>query len=339
MDDAEKQKLADKSLGEIIKDGFRLFIENYAKLILPLAFFHVLSVIIGVFALSDLAWQAAILRAKADSIISGYTGDPNQISQEEYDILTQSFLITILLNLIDYLIGAIFTVIAMCSVSSFIYKRYLGKPTEFKEEFKNAFNSKMIVVIVILGIGIPLGWTLFWIPGILIFVFFIFSIYTYNMEEVENPSKEARLISKGSFIKIIAVFLVTVIIIGAINFIYTLIMVSLWPVSSATLISWYNPSTRNYGMLILYELVYNVIQIMFAPLFICILTPLFASSKAQKDLGYPLKEKYASNQIRAKTSRQVEKNSAGRMFCPFCGHKILKPKKFCPSCGKSIEFK
>ena len=40
--------LANKRFGDVLKDGFKLFSQNYKTLILPLAFFQVILIILNV---------------------------------------------------------------------------------------------------------------------------------------------------------------------------------------------------------------------------------------------------------------------------------------------------
>jgi ribosomal protein S27AE len=158
------------------------------------------------------------------------------------------------------------------------------------------------------------------------------------MDEMANPISEARLIAKGSILRIIAVFLISIVISGIVSLIYTTIVVFVWPVSATTITSWYNPATRNFGMIILYELVYSVIEILFAPLFVCLLTPIFISSKARKDLGMKFQFKSSKQQKYQPTIQETPTVTKKGIFCPYCGYKITAHKKYCPNCGKSIDF-
>ena len=336
----EKNRIVNRTFDELISDGFRLFAENYKKLVLPFAFFYIISIIIGVFILTDLRWCTDILTAKANVAANKYYNNPNFMTQEDYDIIMLSFFMNLLINLLEWIIGAIFTIISMCSVSNFVYKKYFKEDTNFFDEFKKAFNFNLLKVILLLGLGIPLGFILLVFPGIILFLYFIFLIFTYNIENIDNPISEARSISKGSYLRIIGVFFIAILLTEACNLIYLLIISYVWPVNASDINAWYNPATRNFGFIILYEMVNNVILILFAPLFISLLTPVFASSKARKDLGIITKERRINIPMRTyyPPSSQYRAPLNDGMFCPFCGVKIISPKKFCPRCGKSIIF-
>ena len=190
--------------------------------------------------------------------------------------------------------------------------------------------------------------------------FFIFLVFTYNIKECQNPISEARNIARGVFWKIIGVFLVNIIVISLFRFVFTLIVDTLLNANSPNFIalvnSWYAPATRNFGMIILYQIIYSLIDIIFAPLFICLLTTLFTASKAKKELRtkyqvsyspvrkdfeesfqYP-SQKFQDTKMQEKSAATQDIQIQGRFYCPFCGNLIQSPKKFCPKCGEALEF-
>ena len=246
----------------------------------------------------------------------------------------------------------------MCSVSNYILKKQLHIETHFTQSLKSAFNKKIFLVILIIGICIPLGSILLFIPAIIIFGFYIFLVFTYNMEDTENPISEARRVAKGNFWKILGMFAFNFIFIFIFSFIYNSIIDVFF--SSETFSnnynSWVDASTRNYGMIILYQLLVNLVEILLAPLFICLLTSLFTSLKAKKDLGFsyqkqylPVREPYRETYSQPMGLAQISDESVedgttsklqleGQFYCPFCGYRINIPKKFCPNCGESFSF-
>ncbi len=335
MEENSKQLLASKSYGKILSDGFKLFSRTYVKIILPIMLLQIISILVQVFLLTDLIWIA---------------------------FTTEDLLILLGILTLQSIITIFFNVICWSLVSSYVYKTYVyGKESvNLAEEIKKAFNPKLILVILILGLFMPIGLSMFFlfIPGIIIFGFYIFFIFTYNLDDTkENPIKKAKSIAKGSFRKIIFVYLIFWIIRLIFDGIYSIILSFIWDPSVATIDSWYNPATRNYGMIFLYVLIYSIVSLLFAPLFICLLTPLFASRKARHDLGpqyqhkkrYPKQEPYyqpapsrepypaQTPQATPWKSRVQQAQLDSGLFCPFCGEKIDVPKRFCPSCGESLE--
>ncbi|MFX1427451.1 MAG: zinc ribbon domain-containing protein, partial [Promethearchaeota archaeon] len=219
----------------------------------------------------------------------------------------------------------------------------------FRDSFKSAFNKKIFLVILLIGVCLPIGFFMLFIPAIIIFGFFIFSVFTYNMKGVDKPISEARRISKGNFWKILITFVINVIIIYGVRFVYVSIFDLFLSPSSDLYNSWLSPDTRNYVMIILYQILRSLIDILLAPLFICLLTSLFASSKAKKDLGYEYQLKYQSegtefipllrtSNVPYQEIQPDKQHVEEKFYCPFCGYEIKIPKKFCPECGESFSF-
>jgi len=145
MSKQDNLRLANKRFGELLSDGFRLFKSTYSKLFFPFAIFFIISIIIRVFLLTDLVWYAS-------SLTSGIDPDPANLTEADYNSILQSIMISYVLLLCQNLIGGIFSTIAMCSVSGYLYKKYMGQETDFNDDFKDAFNSKMIYPLLILWV-------------------------------------------------------------------------------------------------------------------------------------------------------------------------------------------
>ncbi len=329
----ELTKIAEKRYGESISDGFRLFGKNWSKIILPLTLFYVIYLLLKTFLLADLNWQGYVF----GDIIG--TIDPSNLTEADLAQLLNFLLIGLSAIFIDSIVYALFTALAMSSVSIYLYKKYLNLDTDFVQDIKKSFNSKLFVVLAILGLGVPLGFLLLLIPGIIIFGLYICSVFTYQFENIEKPLKQTRLITKGAFWKIIGVFVISSLIINVISMIYGWLLNLVWHVNAPTLASWYNPASRRYDMLFLNELLNNLVTIILGPLIICLLTTLFASLKVRFDLGYRrgyhqvLPESYRTEQVQV----QPEHADSG-LYCPVCGYHIVFKCKFCPNCGESLDF-
>ncbi len=341
--------LANKRFGDVIRDGFKLFSQNYKTLILPLALFQVLLIVLNIFLLTDLSIYINSLGAEIPDITED---SADLIKAFRYLLMSTGLLF------LQNLIGAIIIAIAMCSVSNYVYNKYMGEDVSFIDSFKSAFNKKIFLVILILGLCLPASFIIY-IPALFVFAFFIFLVFTYNMDVDKNPISEARAIAKGNFWKIIGVFIINLLVIFSINLIYTLIIdisiIAYSPEFNTIYNSWYYSTPRNYGMIILYNILYNLIDIILAPLFICLLTTLFSSLKAKKDLGVQFQRGYQPSRDIYQESYRVlrqepyevieteettsfpEISRGGRFYCPFCGTLIQTPKRFCPKCGENLE--
>lgn len=348
--------LANKRFKDIINDGFKLFIQTYGTIILLLAFFQILLIVLDIFLLTDFRFYLSTLEITYTDILDKFYAG-STLTANEWNFLSSFLILSYILIFLQNLIGAVIISIAMCSVSTYVFRKYMKDEISFIEAIKSAFNKKMLLVILIIGICLPLSSLLLFIPAIIVFVFFIFLVFTYNMEVKRNPISEARAIAKGGFWKITGIFVINVILISIISYFFNLIFNTIMNTDSANFIasynSWYNPITRNYGMIILYQILVSFADIIFAPLFICLLTALFSSLKAKKDLNYlhqqgyypireTIKEAYPLRQELYEDAEIEDSSPAthieGKFYCPFCGHFISIQKKFCPKCGENLSF-
>ncbi|MFX1269722.1 MAG: hypothetical protein ACFFAK_17315 [Promethearchaeota archaeon] len=346
------QRFAYKSFGGVLSDGYVLFAKNWLKIIGPIAFFSIISIILKNILLPDLVWNLNLLESQVNAILNKFTIDPNSVTNAEFQIVLSYFSLLIVIFLLDSVIGAFFTVIAMCAVSNYLFKRYRGIDTNFNKELKLTFNSKLIIVALLIGVIVPLTFLLI-IPGLILFGYFIFSVFTYHNDNGKNPLKEARFIKKGSFWKIIGVFIISSITIWIITLTFQMILDFIIPIDEITYSSWYNPSSRNYGMIILYDFLYNnFFNILLGPLFICFLTVLYTSSKAKKVVisqyrEQPISTEYRysepetsrlfSDKMKTEEPRLDHKYNSG-LYCPFCGKFMEKKLDKCPYCNEPLDF-
>ncbi|MFX1358535.1 MAG: hypothetical protein ACFFA8_14800 [Promethearchaeota archaeon] len=323
-------RFANKRFGEILSDGFNLFVRLWSSLIIPFAIFFMISLILKVLLFTDALWQLDDLGATVDAIVQNFYSDPNSVTEFELNLMLQYLIFSFGILMLQNMIGAIFTVLILTLVSTYVLKKYNGIETSLFEEIKNSFNKKLLLILFILGVLIPLGLILLFIPSIILFGYYIFSIYTIHFDKNEKSMKQAKRLSKGAFLKIIGTFLIVVILLTLINMFYQFILDLTFPYD----ISWYNPATRNYGMILLSELVYNLMNILFAPLFICLLTPLFVKLKAKKDLGTMY---YIKPEVSVPITESGLASESG-IYCPFCGKLMMKKLKYCPHCGEALNF-
>lgn len=277
---SELNSYSNKGISVVISEGFHLFGRNYIPLILPLGLFFITSLIIKNLLIVDLEWQVFTM------ILDG-----------EIELTVDYLILTLSIVFLNDFIPTIFNVVAMCLVSNYLYNKFIGNETKLIPELKNALNGRILLVVLLLGVGSSVGSILFYIPSILIFGssvgpilsyipsifimgFYIFYIFTYHSDDSDHPIKEARGIAKGAFFKIIGVFIVNYLIILFGEFVYYLLFDDfLTQINSS---SWYNPVTRSYGRIILHEYLINIVQLLITPLFICLLTSLFVSLKRRK---------------------------------------------------------
>lgn len=342
-DNQDLRRFANLRFSQLLSDGFRLFAKNWFKIVLPFALLLVISVIISNLLVVELNWQYYNMTPIVDAINQK---DPMTITNADLNILVEYLVLTYVINLVTSVSGSIFTALAMSITGIQLYSYYTNNIG--KEKFKVILDKKILIIILIFGIFVPLGTLLLFIPSIIILGYYVFIFFTYREKNVENPLKVARNLSRGTFWKIIGLFIISSIIISILNIFYQFIMGFFWNFNNSTIISWFDPTTRNYPMIILDDLIYfQFIGIIFSPLFICLLTPFYTSLKARKQLGFnyhkgsiAMQQSYtqisASSKIEEEEMSKTDSNQG--FYCPFCGFYMSTKLKFCGNCGEPLEF-
>lgn len=327
-----QKSVSNKRFKDVIYEGLYLFSKSYKTLIIPLALIFVISLIIKNLLVTDLNWQLNLITPAIELIIQK---DPTTLTNDDLNVMFEYFALIISTEFFNNLTSSIFNVFAMCLVSNYLFNKFSGSPSNFTTELKNAFNGRLLLVILLLGVGIAVGSFLLFIPSIIIYGYYIFYIFTYHSEEGIQPIKEAREVARGAFWKIIGIFILSNLFVFLCDFIFQMVVTPfLLEVYDP---SWYNPSTRNYGSIILYDLFYNLPGLLFAPLFICLLTSLydFLKNSREQQTQY-ISPNYQSSQNFETSNTEVSNNLNSGMYCPFCG-KFMKVRiEFCPHCGEKI---
>jgi len=336
------ERYSNKRFSEVLSEGFRIFGKNYLTLIVPLGLFMLISLIIKNLLVADFVWQSIVMTPAIEVILEM---DPVDMTNVELDLMMEYLALSLISGFINTFVTTVFNVLAMCLVSNFLYNKFIGNETKLFSEFKKALNGKLIFVILVLGVGISIGSLLF-IPSILIIGYYAFYVFTYNSDDSNQPLKDARDISRKYFWKIIGVFLVSNLIIAIIDLLFQFLIGDFLIQFYQT--SWYNPSTRNFGMIILYDLLYFIVELIFAPLFICLLTSLYVTLKARKEAlvqyqpsydqpphsyGTPYRDESSS----IKSINAADKLESG-LYCPFCGQFVKSQRQYCPHCGEQFNF-
>jgi len=328
-----RKNVSNKRFKDIISEGFYLFSKSYKTLIIPLSLIFILLIVIKNLLVTDLNLQLNLITPAIEVIIQK---DPSALNNTDFNVMFEYFALIIGTEFLNNLASSVFNVFAMCLVSNYLFNKFSGSPSNFSTDLKNAVNGRLLLVILLLGVGIALGSFLLFIPSIIIFGYYIFYIFTYHSEEGIEPIKEAREIARGAFWKIIGIFILSNLIVIICDFLFQMLITPL--LTQIYDASWYNPSTRNYGSIILYDLLYYLPEILLAPLFICLLTSLYGSLKNSREQQTQyLSPTYQSSQNFEVPHTEVSKNLNSGMYCPFCG-KPTPRLEFCTHCGEKITF-
>jgi len=319
-----------KRFKDIIAEGFYLFGKNWLTLILPIGLFFIVSLIIKNLLIVELEWQLITITPAFNAILEG---DSFVLTPTEVEIMLRFMVVGLSSIFLDSLVSTVFTVIPLCLVSNYLYNKFIGKPTSLISELKKALNGKLFLVLLLLGVVFSVGWVLF-VPGIILFGFYIFYIFTYHSEDSEHPIKEARHVAKGEFWKIIGVFIFYNLIIILCGNIYHSIIENFVVFYNPI---FYNPLTRDYGAIILFDFIYKIVPFLFSPLLICLLTALFVDLKKKKEQLLQHKLSYQETPQSYKVS-SYEAVSGSGLYCPFCGNFMRRKFDFCLHCGEKLNF-
>ena len=291
----------------------------------------IISLIFKNLLIADLHFQEIIITPAVEFII---LKDPLALTNDDLSVMIEYLALLLITGFLNNFTSSIFNVLAICLVSNYLFTKFSGSPSNFFTELKNALNGRLLFVVLLLGVGIAVGSFLL-IPSIIIYGYYIFYVFTYHSEEGIQPIKEAREVARGAFWKIIGIFILCNIVIFICDFIFQLFADPfLLQISDS---SWYNPSTRNYGSIILFDLLINLPALLLSPLFICLLTSLFVSLKNSREQQIQYQSPYSQPpQVYESDSTEVSKNMKSGVYCPFCGKYITHKTKFCPHCGEKL---
>ncbi len=321
---------ASKRFNVIIAEGFYLFGKNWLTLILPIGLFFIVSLIIKNLIIVELEWQLITMTPAIGVILEG---DPTLLTPAEFELLFRFMVVGLSSIFLDSLISTVFTVIPLCLVSNYLYNKFIGRETSLISELKRALNGRFLLVLLLLGVAFSVGWLLF-IPGIILFGFYIFYIFTYHSEDSEHPIKDARRVAKGEFWKIIGTFIFYNLIIVVCDTIYRIIIENFVDFYDPL---FYNPLTRDYGVIILYDFIHSIVPFLFSPLLICLLTSLYVNLKKKKEQSLLYKSSYQEVPQSYKATHYEAVSGSG-IYCPFCGNFMRTKFDFCLHCGESLNF-
>ena len=329
-----RKSVSNKRFKVVLSEGFYLFKKSWSTLIIPLGLIFIVSLIIKNLLVADLNWQTILISPEIEIIIQK---DPSTLTNNDLNIMFEYLTLFLSILFLNNFISFVFNIFAMCLVSNYLFTKFSGSPSNFITELKNALNGKLLLVVLLLGVGIAVGYFLFYIPSIFIFGYYIFYIFTYHSEEGIQPIKEAREVARGAFWKIIGIFILSNLVVISCKLIFQFFANPfLLQINDS---SWYNPSTRNYGLIILFDLFYNLPDFLLAPLFICLLTSLYVNLKNNREQKIQYQSSYDQpSQIYESSSTEVSKNMNSGMYCPFCGKYMKVRIKFCPHCGEKLNF-
>jgi hypothetical protein len=376
----DKHNLATKTYGNLLSEGFTLFGRTYIKILIPIAIFNFIAVLLSIILLAPLQENLynyyLTHQVLFDRITQCTAGQPCPTTASEDLIINTFNFQASIYNFTQILLYGAFAAIASCAVSLYLYTTYTKGKSKLIDDLKISLSNKNILFAFFIGFCLSLlyGLTRFlgayadFMTILLLFPFcyFIFIVYTYNVKDVDRPIQEARLIARGQTLRILGAFVLSSIITEIVSYIYLFFIRAFWNIDFLTRLSWSASLFNNFGIILFDKFLFYLLATLFSPLFICLLTPIFASAKAKKEIGFRLqKEQFVSwekrieqprprvqssgkkpakrPQAKWKTAASISKPSApkgrkGGIYCPHCGILIKTAKKYCPKCGGQVDL-
>lgn len=337
----------EKRFSDFITDGFILFKDNFGKIFPIYLFISIIFIVATSFLLTDIDYAAL---QTAEAMLSIYDNLGADITDEQLEQMMNLMMAAIIPLILSLFLSLSFSLLseftAYGMVGGFLYKSYLKQDVDFSEEIGASFRKELFIIPVLLALLIPIGLILL-IPGLIMYIFWIFAPSMHTIESTENLQglKASAKYSKGNFWRILAVFLINVIVTSIVSIIVSFILDFVPTEAYGTAVS---PATRNYVIIILYQLLFSITNIVLSPLLGCLLTTTLVYCKTQRvrrESGaqyYPSTPSYAQPYPQITPTDTSEAISDDRseeiVYCPYCGFSMDKKMnfRFCPSCGGKI---
>ncbi|MHA1350587.1 MAG: hypothetical protein ACTSPZ_07100 [Promethearchaeota archaeon] len=178
-----RKNVSNKRFKDIISEGFYLFSKSYKTLIIPLSLIFILLIVIKNLLVTDLNLQLNLITPAIEVIIQK---DPSALNNTDFNVMIEYFALIIGTEFLNNLASSVFNVFAMCLVSNYLFNKFSGSPSNFSTDLKNAVNGRLLLVILLLGVGIAS-----FLFQVLSFLGIIFFTYLHIIQK-----KELNLLKK-----------------------------------------------------------------------------------------------------------------------------------------------
>lgn len=359
-----------------LSQGFKIYFTNIHKILLVFVPIGLIISLYSVFQFTDYNWYSlqeyyAFSKFYQQFLIAG-AFLPEEITNQLYNSLHawqfNILNIKLITDFIQMIIKFIPFTLGWMIISSNLVEVAKGKKVSLKTSISKLFAKgkirTTIILFIILNILFAVGIAILFVPGMLFMMILGFGIFLLtddnysvldNMRASFNFNDKHRFKTFG-FIAIGLAFYL---------FLSTQIRPLLIPFYSAeTYAEWFNPATRNWGLMFYYDFTLVFLQSITQPIIICLLAVQYVEISIKKDLGtnkktillqkeneselgksdlIKLKEQNLSRRNVAHTIKS--KGGSVKYFCPNCGQRILFDEKApqnivkCKNCGVDVYIK
>ena len=346
------EKKFDLSLGTIFLDSLKML----KKTILPtLIFIFLLTLIIAGLNLLILTGpKSTIIEMSSiyEEIKELKSIDPDYVLSDEMNAVYRNYPTLFLITTIaeGSLLFFILIPLLMISIGK-IYSLYYedeDAPSTWIKSITKPFNSgkrtlTSLFLIIFGSILISTGFSIFIFPGILVIYFGIFAIHSLIIDEKEGMDtiRGGFFYVKGFFAKLILILTISIFIPMLIQYLFQVRFMELIGLTEENYNTWINPTTRNLGMLYIYNFTILFTQSILFFLVPVIYTVAFVQIRDGK-LGSPSPKKKFDIKFKDKNKKviiiEIEKNQ-NHFNCPNCGKKLPSSSRKCFKCKQLFDLK
>jgi hypothetical protein len=287
------------------------------------------------FAIDNAAWLAQV------------QADPSFVLTDEQAQMYRLYSLTIFMNQVIRWMFTFFVPILTLMVSAGKIYSLLSHdpdtPQTWKASFKQPFNSltrfaTALLLILLLLLGITFGLIIFILPGILVMVFFFFSIHSLVIDEKEKMQvfRGGTFYARDNFLKILGLLLLGFFLPTGLCQLYAFKLLDLLIPESLWLV-WLDPATRNLGGILLYFFCSYFFQNVLFFWFPVIYTVGFYEIQSRKIEEINAREQQATNQ-QGDGIKTIYVGLHQKSYnCLKCGARMPLGAKKCSSCGELFK--
>jgi hypothetical protein len=329
---------------QFLQKSVILIKKNFLQLVGLLFILSLLSAFLSILFFPGGLWQAYLFRQEnADWLSLIESNSSPSLTPEQQQLYTSYSISNLAIRIIQWAFGFLIPSALLLFSSGKLYfdiNQDPEAPPTWKKSIQRGFltpkrAASSILILLILMLGISIGIVLYFIPGILVMAFFFYCVYAITIDE-----KEGREIFRGGkfyltgngWKTIVLIFVAFFLPWGISLFYYMPLMNLIFP--HGILSEWLDPTTRNYGMLLLYFFIDFIIQYILYIWFPVIYTVVFFDFQARKIHEQQTRKNALTVQNEAKI-KTIEVTIGQKDYaCLICGAKMPLGQKKCPDCGE-----
>jgi len=327
----------------ILKQSGPLFSRNFGSILLFILFFNLICSIGLMILLPNSDWALLVIRPNVQALADRIAANPGyELTSADQALRLQQLSLFYTSLITKYAFQFITPVALLFGSTGKLYASLSlskqSKPTwiqSFKLPFKNgkAILTSIFLFLFLIFL-IPIGLIFLYIPGIMIMIFFFFSIHSLILDDKIGLEvfRGGIFYAKDNVVKLMVLLLIGVFLpIGLSILLQNSVLPAIFGVDS-NYENWIDPTNRNYGMIFVYFFVENFLNNIAFIWLPTLWVSAFYEIKQQK-LKILAKKTIPSPILGNVRTMEI---SADQKFyhCSNCGQKLELSAKKCHQCGQ-----